>query len=629
MTLAVLNGADQGKVLRTGRPRISIGAASDNDLVLTDSDIHPHHFSILIEDGGWRAQTASSKQQIVIDRRWSHPETGKRGALIYAGGTEILLFPGDLDDPTIEREIQLRATADVNVPETEESKDVTRIADHSVHFSRDMRTVPPPPDPMEGDASSAPTISLPKMSGARPGERIDPLAIASMPTLAGAQIPKAIQDAAQRGMRPEIVEPVLEDPAEKRPSAWDRASRKSEPPEVIAEPESRMAPMPGSERSIVAANDDGSAWNKNAEPRAMVRVDPNKPKNAWGDASPARPSRDAGPSQPRGQNSWNDRPSSGSATRTSKDPGKRDQNAWGDRTPGGKSARDVPPSRPSTSAPGNAWGDRTPGPQGQRRSTRDSIPPPAPQQPRSAAIYSGHELSVGDIIKRIADPGLQILRDPDGDFATAIRVFGTRVLDLARTYGYRTYMITSAEPLTGKTTVAMNLAFALAEDPKRRVALIEANFRFPRFAEILQVPDRIGLLGVLEGRLQVPESIVKIADRNLVVFPSGGRHPHPAEVLASPRFKTLIAELAGTVDVAIVDAPSVKPFADANLIQPLVDGALLVVLEESTRGLWIDQAIEQIGKERVLGALYNRLEKKARVQMATERKDRLDASRKA
>ena len=48
--------------------------------------------------------------------------------------------------------------------------------------------------------------------------------------------------------------------------------------------------------------------------------------------------------------------------------------------------------------------------------------------------------------------------------------------------------------------------------------------------------------------------------------------------------------------------------ADANLLLPLVDGAVLVVRERETRGSWVDQALEQLGNERVLGAVYNRLD---------------------
>jgi capsular exopolysaccharide synthesis family protein len=198
---------------------------------------------------------------------------------------------------------------------------------------------------------------------------------------------------------------------------------------------------------------------------------------------------------------------------------------------------------------------------------------------------------------------------------------------MIRTFGYRAYMISSPEPLTGKTTAAVNLAFALAEDPNRRVALIEANFRYPRISAILGTPEDRGLVGVLKGQLSVVEAIVRIADRNLVIFPSGGRHANPNELLASPRFKTLIQELADTVDVAIIDAPSVKPFADANLLLPLVDGVLLTVLDSSTHAQWVDQVVDQLGRERVLGAIYNQLARPAVKSLELERRERMHLAR--
>ena len=79
-------------------------------------------------------------------------------------------------------------------------------------------------------------------------------------------------------------------------------------------------------------------------------------------------------------------------------------------------------------------------------------------------------------------------------------------------------MFTSPEPLTGKTTIASNLAFALAEDTNRRVALIEANFRFPRFSEIFQLPERIGLMPILEGKLQIKDYMLRNAPVMTKIF---------------------------------------------------------------------------------------------------------------
>jgi len=567
MTLAVLNGMDAGRVLRTGRSRIDVGKATDNDLILRDADVRPHHFAIVIDEDGWRAQTISEADQIVVDRRWIHPESKKRGALIYAGGTEILLFPGDLDDRTIQRELTLRRTADFTVPEGGDHEKV-EVHQKPRRFGLDMSSLPPPELDVDDAYGNAPTIPL---EAFKKRGQPDPLAFAAMPTISGAPIPRGVQDSARVGLRPEPEtapgdEPSggaeeggpAADPAEGPRRSWGpspapRASRPSDVPEVLAVPESQMQPRP-------------------AEPR--------------------RNGTEAGPRR----------------------------NAWGERTPH-DGPKTPPPKR-------HSWGDEDPtdGHEPVNNRARPASPsPPADPTPRVPQLYAGRELSMAALAQRVKDPALQILREPDGEFATQIRVFGTRLQDLARTYGYRAYMLTSAEPLTGKTTVALNLAFALAEDPKRRIAFIEANFRYPRVADILGIADDFGLIGVLEGRLQVTESIVKIADRNLVVFPAGGRHPHPGEVLAAPRFKTLIAELAATVDVAIIDAPAVRPSADANLILPLVDAAMLVVLEGSTRAAWIEQAMDQLGRERVLGALYNKIEPEEKKSLHARRDQRMAA----
>src|SRR5262245_35225631 len=104
-TLAVVKGASRGKVLRTDKPRISVGSARENDLALEDPEISARHFLVLIDHGRWRVHTFSAEKTITVDRRWSHPNNGDRGALISAANTEILLYPGELDQTIIDREI--------------------------------------------------------------------------------------------------------------------------------------------------------------------------------------------------------------------------------------------------------------------------------------------------------------------------------------------------------------------------------------------------------------------------------------------------------------------------------------------------------------------------------------------
>jgi Mrp family chromosome partitioning ATPase len=220
----------------------------------------------------------------------------------------------------------------------------------------------------------------------------------------------------------------------------------------------------------------------------------------------------------------------------------------------------------------------------------------------------GHPVSIKHLMSQAMDPALAVLQSPEESFGTAIRVFGTVIGGFIRERGYRAFLVTSPEPQTGKTTVAMNLCLALSEDTQRRVALVEANFRSPRLAEIAGLPPSVGIRSVLNQTTELGNSVVKVEDRNLIFLPSGGKHDRPAELVASPQFKALLSDLIETVDVAIIDAPAVLAGADVSLLQPLVDGSIMVVLEGLTASRRFDNAVGQIDNRRLLGTVYNRVE---------------------
>jgi hypothetical protein len=50
---------------------------------------------------------------------------------------------------------------------------------------------------------------------------------------------------------------------------------------------------------------------------------------------------------------------------------------------------------------------------------------------------------------------------------------------------FRTILVSSAEPLTGKTTVALNLAIAAADTRSKRVLLIDGDLRKPSLHQLM------------------------------------------------------------------------------------------------------------------------------------------------
>src|SRR5690242_9537294 len=63
----------------------------------------------------------------------------------------------------------------------------------------------------------------------------------------------------------------------------------------------------------------------------------------------------------------------------------------------------------------------------------------------------------------------------------------------------KTVMVTSALPGDGKTLTALNLALVLSESYRRRVVLVEADFRRPRISSVVNLPVGEGLTDVMNA----------------------------------------------------------------------------------------------------------------------------------
>jgi succinoglycan biosynthesis transport protein ExoP len=148
-----------------------------------------------------------------------------------------------------------------------------------------------------------------------------------------------------------------------------------------------------------------------------------------------------------------------------------------------------------------------------------------------------------------------------------------------------TLMVTSAVSGEGKTTVAVDLAHAVALTGRRTV-LVELDLRRPTFAEHFDIDPARGLTTAITGAAPLGELLIApLADvPNLLVLPAG-RIPHnPAELLGSARIDEIISELAVGESMVIVDAPPLNPVADAQVLlnDQAINAALLVGRVERT-----------------------------------------------
>jgi capsular exopolysaccharide synthesis family protein len=180
------------------------------------------------------------------------------------------------------------------------------------------------------------------------------------------------------------------------------------------------------------------------------------------------------------------------------------------------------------------------------------------------------------------------------DFGESFRSVRTALISKYDPNGAKILVFTSAQPLEGKTTAAVNVAMALAFGGAR-VLVIDGDMRRPGLHRPLRLTNERGLSQVLTGQARVRDVIQRTVDPNLLAITAGRTPPNPSELLTSERMKTLLANLVhGPFDWIIIDTPPVLAVTDAVVVAPHVSGVVFVVGAEMTRRRLAERALETV-----------------------------------
>jgi capsular exopolysaccharide synthesis family protein len=140
--------------------------------------------------------------------------------------------------------------------------------------------------------------------------------------------------------------------------------------------------------------------------------------------------------------------------------------------------------------------------------------------------------------------------------------------------GYKVIQVTSPTAGAGKTTLAANLALALAKAGKS-VVVVDADFRRPRLHEVYQLPADVGLASVLAGAATLADVVRQGPVAGLAVLPCGRTPANPAEVLAAPGFKEVVDDLRQRYDFVLIDTPPLLEVPDPCIVAERADRVLL------------------------------------------------------
>ncbi len=141
-----------------------------------------------------------------------------------------------------------------------------------------------------------------------------------------------------------------------------------------------------------------------------------------------------------------------------------------------------------------------------------------------------------------------------------------------------------------------------------KVLLLECDIRKPRIAKAIGLPPNSpGLCNLLAGTASLDECLYRHESGQHDVIPCGLIPPNPAELLASPAFRSLLLGLEQKYDRIILDSPPCLPVSDALLLSRMVDGMVFVTRADATLRRQIKSVARQFdqGKVRLIGVVIN------------------------
>ena len=219
------------------------------------------------------------------------------------------------------------------------------------------------------------------------------------------------------------------------------------------------------------------------------------------------------------------------------------------------------------------------------------------------AISSGYDirtasLDVGDRSPLLPFDG----KDPHA--GEQYRILRTRVIQ--HPLQPRVVVVASAAPSDGKSTTAINLAWALALRSEVRVLLVDADIRRGVIGQNLGIASSPGLAEYLTGQCEFSDATVQCENLpNLHIVPAGKGYSNPCELLDSERWRATCASVRESYRFVVVDSPPIGTVADYELLQSVADGVLLVIRPDNTNRRLAIKALEAIPKAKLMGVVLN------------------------
>ena len=160
----------------------------------------------------------------------------------------------------------------------------------------------------------------------------------------------------------------------------------------------------------------------------------------------------------------------------------------------------------------------------------------------------------------------------------AYRTLYTNIMYLPIESKCKKFVLTSAAPGEGKTSVSVNLAYTIAmSSPNSKILIVDADMRNPRLPKLIGISSRgtHGLSEFLAGIDDVPH-ICDTIHSNLSFLSSGAESSNTTALLSSSMMTKLMQYCDENYDYVIIDTPPLSIMTDAIFFSNYTDGYVVV-----------------------------------------------------
>jgi capsular exopolysaccharide synthesis family protein len=222
------------------------------------------------------------------------------------------------------------------------------------------------------------------------------------------------------------------------------------------------------------------------------------------------------------------------------------------------------------------------------------------------------ELLFGWDLRRYANYPLVAL-EKDSAASEQYKILREQVKRFRRDAGIRVVSVTSPVKRDGKSTVAVNLAAALALDYDENVLLIDGDLRAPsvhRYFELNPVPGLTDYLGANSSPTDIGSLVQETFLPGLSVLPAGKPTNFASELLAKDKMRQLMEDVRVRFPShhIVVDTPPILATPDPQVVARHVDGVLLVIRASKTPRDYVAKSVQLLNSSKLMGIVLNAAE---------------------